>query len=94
MLFAWDEKKSRVNRRKHGVSFEAAVRVFEDSTAVSYVERVTSGEVRWHTIGSAGGIVILLVVHTVEEHNGEEEIRIISARKAARSERTLYDAHR
>ncbi len=93
MVFAWDEGKNRINRRKHGVSFESAVRVFEDSRAVSYVERVVDGQERWHTIGLAGGIVVLLVVHTVEEENGEENVRIISARKAAPRERALYESH-
>ena len=50
-------------------------------------------EERWHAIGSAGGIAILLVVHTSEQHHGEEEIRIISARKAGPRERTHYDTH-
>jgi uncharacterized protein len=93
MIFAWDQRKSRLNRRKHGVSFEAAVRVFQDPGAVSYVERVVEGEERWHTIGLAEGVVPLLVVHTVEEENGEEKIRIISARKADSRERALYDSH-
>jgi len=92
MVFAWDEAKNRVNQRKHDVSFESAARVFEDQAAVSYVECVVEAQERWHTIGLAGGIVVLLVVHTVEEQNGEEKIRIISARKAAPRERALYDA--
>ncbi len=93
MIFAWNESKNRINRRKHRVSFEAAVRVFEDPRAVSYVERVVEGEERWHTIGSAGPIAILLIVHTVEEENGEEKVRIISARKAAPRERALYRSY-
>ena len=92
MLFAWDEAKNRANQRKHGVSFESAARVFEDNAAVSYVERVVERQERWHTIGLAGGITVLLVVHTVEEQNGEEKIRIISSRKAAPRERALYDS--
>ena len=91
MIFAWNEDKDRINRRKHGVSFEAAVRVFEVPAAVSYVERVENGEARWQTIGLAAGIVMLLVVHTVEEENGEETVRIISARKASPRERSLYE---
>ncbi|HUI42471.1 MAG TPA: BrnT family toxin [Terriglobia bacterium] len=94
MVFAWDPKKSGVNRRKHGVSFERAVRVFEDPNAVSYVERVVEGEERWHTIGLAGSVVLLLVVHTVEEEDGEETIRVISARKADSREQALYEAPR
>ena len=94
MLFVWDEQMDRMNRRKHRVSFEAAVRVFEDPSAISYRDRVVEGEERWHTLGLAGGIPVLLVVHTSEEQNGEEEIRIIPARKASSRERALYSAHR
>lgn len=93
MIFAWDEDKNRINRKKHGVSFEAAARVFEDPQAVSYVERVVEGQERWHTIALAGGIALLLVVHTVEEENGEEKIRIISARKTDPSKRALCESH-
>ena len=93
MVFAWDEKKNRINRRKHGVSFETAARIFEHPDVVSYRDRVVDGEERWHAIGCAGGIAILFVVHTSEEQHGEEEIRIISARKASSRERALYDAY-
>ena len=92
MLLAWDEAKNRVNQRKHGVSFESAARAFDDPVAVSYVDRVVEGQERWHTIGLVGDTTVLLVVHTVEEQNGEEKIRIISARKAVRRERGLYDS--
>ncbi len=79
--------------RKHDVSFGTAARIFEDPLLVSYPDRVVDEEERWHTIGSVGGIVILLVVHTSKEQYGnEEEIRIISARKANRRERALYEA--
>jgi uncharacterized protein len=93
MIFAWDPTKSRLNRRKHGISFEAAVRVFEDPGAVSCVERIVEGEERWHTTGLGGGVAVLLVVHTVEEENAEEKIRIISARKADARERALYETY-
>jgi uncharacterized DUF497 family protein len=92
MVFAWDENKNRINRRKHGVSFETAARIFEDPNVVSYRDRVVDEEERWHAIGCASGIAILLVVHTSEEPHGEEEIRIVSARKASPRERALYHA--
>jgi uncharacterized DUF497 family protein len=92
VLFEWDAVKSRLNLRKHGVSFESAARVFDDPEAASYVERMVDGQERWHTIGLAGGIVLLLVVHTVEEDDGEEKIRIISARKAGPRERDVYSS--
>jgi len=94
MVFAWHENKNRVSARKHGVSFETAARVFEDPSAVSYVDRVVEGQQRWHTIGLASAITVLLVAHTVEEEDGEENIRLVSARKAAPRERAIYDTHR
>jgi uncharacterized DUF497 family protein len=51
---------------------------------------VVDEEERWHSIGCAVGFTILLVVHTSEEPHGEEEIRIVSARKASPRERALY----
>jgi hypothetical protein len=93
MVFAWDETKNRINRRKHGVSFETAVRIFEDPSVVSYRDRVVDEEERWHAIGCAGGFAILLVVHTSEEQHGEEQIRIISARKASPRERDIYHSY-
>jgi uncharacterized DUF497 family protein len=93
VVFAWDEKKNRINRRKHGISFETAARTFEDPNVVSYPDRVVDREERWHAIGCAGGVAILLVVHTSEEQHGEEEIRIVSARKASPRERDLYHSY-
>ena len=91
MTFAWHESKDRGNRQKHGVSFETAAQVFQDPQAVSYLDRLIDDEERWHTVGLAGGVTILLAVHTSEEANDEEEIRIIAAEKANPRERALYD---
>ena len=63
MVFVWDEKKNRINRRKHGIWFETAARIFEDPNVVLYRDRVVDEEERWHAIGSAGGIAIVLVVY-------------------------------
>ena len=90
MRFEWDPNKSRANRRKHGVSFETAVVVFDDPNHLSVQDRVEEGEERWQTLGLAGGITILIVAHTVVEEDGEEVIRIISARKATPRERRRY----
>jgi hypothetical protein len=65
--------------------------VFDDPRAVSQLERVKDEEERWQTLGLAGGIMILLVVHTYREQSGEEVLRIISARKATPRERTVYE---
>lgn len=92
MYFEWDEKKNKINIQKHGVSFDIAKLVFDDPHLLSILDhRFNCQEERWCTIGSAAGRVLLLVVHTVQENeHGEEIIRIISARKAEKSERRAY----
>lgn len=91
MRIVWDEKKSRSNLAKHKVSFERASLVFEDPLHISELDPCESEE-RWRTLGLVNGVVVLLVAHTIEEEqDGEEEIRIISARKATRVERESYD---
>ena len=72
------------------MSFELAQEVFDDPLALSRLDRITSGEERWHTLGMVGG-VILIVAHSVKVADGEEVIRIISARKATRHERRHYE---
>ena len=88
MEFAWDERKNRINKRKHGVSFETASAVFDDPYHLTRQDREVDGELRWQTIGIVHGIHILLVAHTVDED--EDRIRILSARKATRPERSMY----
>jgi uncharacterized DUF497 family protein len=90
MLFAWNERKSAENKKKHGVSFELAKLVFDDPYSMSLRDDCETEE-RWRTIGSVKAAVILLVVHTSEEQDNEEIIRIISARKAVRHEREAYE---
>jgi uncharacterized protein len=91
-MFSWDERKNAANRKKHGISFELAEKVFDDPFQVNRLERIVEGEERWQTIGSVRGRVLLLVAHTWEDlESGETHIRIISARQANRQERTVYD---
>lgn len=93
MRFEWDEKKNTRNRTKHGVSFETAVRVFDDLFQLSRQDRRVSGEERWQTMGMVGNVV-LLVAHTYRVEKDEEVIRIISARKATSRERYSYEEGR
>lgn len=90
--FEWDENKARLNRRKHGVDFDEAVRVFLDQYAVSEQERFVDGEARWQTIGRLDGGPVLLIAHTVTEDEGDGEvIRLVSARRATPLERRHYE---
>jgi uncharacterized protein len=86
--FAWDERKNRINKRKHRISFETAIAVFDDPFQVSRQDREVETEERWQTIGVVRGIRVLLVAHTVQE--GDAMIRILSARKATPQERRIY----
>ena len=93
MQFEWDAKKDRANKSKHGVDFRTAARVFRDPGVVFVKDRTdVQGEQRWHALGLAGSPEpLLVVVHVYREaKDGEEIIRIISARKASKSEGREY----
>lgn len=96
MRYEWDEEKNRLNRGKHGVSFEMAALVFEDECCLVHPDRVDkTGEQRWHAIGAArlssDSAVVLFVVHVYrEEIDGEEVTRIISARRADKNDVRRY----
>ena len=72
------------------MSFETARLVFDDPFHISVPDQHEHGEERWTTVGMVGSVVMLVVVHTYGDVNGEEIIRIISARKATKSERHRY----
>ena len=91
LRFEWDPAKARTNLRKHGVSFETAALVFADPFAVFDQDRIEAGELRWVAIGSVEGFRVLAVAHVVRVQDGEEVIRIISARKADRKEKRRYE---
>jgi uncharacterized DUF497 family protein len=67
-----------------------ASRVSDDPMALMSDDRVVDGEVRWRTIGFVEERYLLLVAHTYEE-DGEEVVRIISAREATAHERREYE---
>ena len=88
--FEWDEAKNRVNRQKHGFTFEQAAQAFSDPDKVIEFDRVQDGEHRWHAIGLVSGVWLTLVVHTSLMSGYDEIVRIISARKANRREERIY----
>jgi uncharacterized DUF497 family protein len=93
--FEWDPVKARTNRRKHGVSFDDAMHVFEDPYALFEQDRTgEAGELRWQALGLAGGVAVLLVAHTIRDESEGEVIRLISARRATRKERKRYEQTR
>jgi uncharacterized DUF497 family protein len=88
MGWTWDEDKNEANKRKHGISFEAAQYVFDDPLLLSRLDSYPDEE-RWQTIGSIDPLV-LVVVHTWPEQEGAPG-RIISARRATPRERKDYE---
>ena len=92
MQFEWDESKNQANQAKHGLDFQTAALVFRDPRILSGLDRrYADVEERWYSIGRIGTTVIYVAHTTWEDEDGEEIIRIISARKATpREERRYY----
>ena len=87
MRIVWDVKKAAANIRNHGIEFSHATTVLDDPMAVT-IEDTLQAEQRFVTVGSDILGRVLLVVYA---YSGEEEIRLISARKAAPKERRAYE---
>jgi uncharacterized protein len=92
MKFEWDTAKEKINKRKHKLSFSDACYIFTDKHMLTLFDPDHSAhEERWVTMGQARNGKIIIVVHTYcEEDNGEERVRIISARKATKREADQY----
>jgi len=89
ITFVWDEKKNAANQKKHLVSFEEAQSVFYDEDAIEYFDPEHSEmEDRFIMLGLSAHLRILVVCHCYRERNSV--IRIISARKATKKERSVY----
>jgi len=92
-IFEWDEKKNQSNQKKHGVSFEEAVTVFFDPNQLSIPDIEHSDyEERWVTIGLSKKLKTLVVIHLSLTDRSNQTIRVISARKADKTERKQYEA--
>jgi uncharacterized DUF497 family protein len=88
MRIEWDPRKAGSNLRKHGVSFEEAATALSDPMAATGHDPDHSAyEERFVTFGVSQAGRLLVVAHTEEK----DTIRIISARKANKGERELYE---
>lgn len=87
--FAWDENKNQVNKRKHGIDFNEAMTVFLDEQAIMFDDPEHSEEEdRFLLLGISYDANVLIVCHCYRE--ADSVIRIISARKATRKEKSYY----
>ena len=88
MKFEWDPRKAALNLAKHGVSFEEATTIFRDPLSATAADPDHSvGERRFITFGLSSEGKLLVVSHT----GRGESIRIISARRATKQERKIYE---
>lgn len=88
MKFDWNHQKAKSNLRKHRVSFAEAVTVFDDPLLIVISDPNHSDEEeRWFLIGESNRLRLLVVIYT-EKGN---RIRLISARRATKSERRTYE---
>jgi uncharacterized DUF497 family protein len=87
MKVVWDTKKAVANIRNHGIEFPHAATVLDDPMAVT-IEDTRHGEQRFVTVGAD---ILGRVLVAVYIYSGEEEIRLISARRATPKERRIYE---
>jgi len=93
LKFEWDRRKETANRKKHDVSFSEAKTAFYDENARVIADPDHSGEEdRFIPLGLSSQLRLLVVCHCYRED--QDTIRIISARKAHRSERREYEGFR
>lgn len=87
--FEWDAHKENSNQKKHGISFVEAESVFYDENAVQFFddEHSIHSEDRFLMLGMSFNQRLLLVCHCIRK---QHTIRIISARKATKTESSLY----
>ena len=92
MLFTWDDEKEKINIRKHGIDFSEAATVFIDHDVLLEINSVDeyTGEKRWDAIGWMKGPLYFVVYVDRVTLDGNDIIRIISARKAERKEIERY----
>jgi uncharacterized DUF497 family protein len=91
LRFEWDPAKAAANLRKHGVSFDEAETAFSDEHALLLDDTEHSAdEDRFVLIGLSAALRMVVVCHCY--HEGADVIRLISARKATRTERHDYAA--
>jgi hypothetical protein len=93
LKFEWDRRKETANRKKHDVSFSEAKTAFYDENARVIADPDHSEEEdRFILLGLSSQLRLLVVCHCYRED--QDTIRIISARKANRSERREYEGFR
>jgi len=89
LLFEWDEDKAKGNLQKHKISFDEAKTIFNDPALLTFPDQVHSDrEDRFISIGMSAKARVLVMVHT---DRGDHIVRVISCRRATRTEQEVYE---
>lgn len=92
MKFEWNKDKSKQNLKKHGISFDLSITVFDDPFAlVAPDEKHSNANEKREWIIGESDKGILVVVFTIRSNN---VYRIISARKANTREKKIYEEYK
>jgi hypothetical protein len=91
MKITWDPAKAATNESVHGVTFAEAATVLDDELALTREDPAAIGEQRFATLGLSGEGKLLVVIYTYRD---PDVIRIISAWKANRRQKALYEKGR
>lgn len=92
MRFEWDQSKDEANQKKHDVSFAEAKEVFGDPLHLAILDhRFSYFEERWITIGQTKTRRVVVAANLYFDDEGEEVVRIISAREATPREKRQYE---
>lgn len=97
MNFEWNTEKEKANVKNHeGITFDFASKVFNDVWAIEEFDELhsTENEQRFTIIGLAENEILRVTFIVVIDENGEEVIRIISARKAIGKDKESYEKAR
>jgi uncharacterized protein len=94
MLFEWNAIKNLTNQQKHGIAFESAKVAFEDIFRLIQPDVRYISEPRWKMTAQAEDMLMVVAYTVRTRENGQEVIRIISARRSSQKERREYNAAR
>ena len=91
LRFEWNDAKNAESKRRHRVSFEEAQTVFYDERAllIEDEDENEDNEERFLLLGLSATLRVLVVCHCYRATG--QVIRLISARKASRTERRDYE---
>lgn len=90
--FEWDNRKAERNALKHGISFAMAAFAFDDPFALILDDEKHSSHERRHWLIGDSEAKVMVIVFTMRPTSGS--IRIVSARRANRRERRIYEENK